>query len=187
MLKSVCDLLTKMKDTSELILDLAYAALIFDSKDLANEVLRLEKQMDEYLLQFRISAFLSSRKTIESAKQLTVLLHIAKAAENISNSAGDIVELLDIKLENRPFLPSLLVKGDEKIRFAIISEKSEFMNKSIGETQVDSKYGVKIISIRRNGKWIHDCEDSVVLKANDLLIVRGVDEGFYNFKKVLEK
>ncbi|MCK4818456.1 potassium transporter TrkA, partial [bacterium] len=39
---SVKELLTEMKDTSELIVDLAYSALKFDSEDMAQEVRELE-------------------------------------------------------------------------------------------------------------------------------------------------
>ena len=47
--KSVKDLLVEAKDASELMVDLAYAAVFFDDEKLAREVERLEERMDGHL------------------------------------------------------------------------------------------------------------------------------------------
>ena len=112
---SVKELLTEMKDISELIVDLAYSAVIFDCDDMASEVEELEIKMDKLLYQIRLAAMMATR-TVEDAEQLSGILQVASMAENISNAAGDIVKLLDLKLEARLILPMVLRKGDEKIK-----------------------------------------------------------------------
>ncbi len=44
--RNLIDLLTEMKDTSELMVDLAYSAMVYDDEDIAEEVLNLEDKMD---------------------------------------------------------------------------------------------------------------------------------------------
>ncbi len=182
---NVKELLTEMKDVSELVTDLAYSAIIFDSKDIAEEVRELESRMDKLLYQIRLTAMLASR-TVEDAEQLSGLLQVASAAENISNAAGDIVKLLDTKIENRPFLPSLLQKADEKIRTINIPESSPMKDKTIEELRIESETGVRIITIRRGKKWIYDPDDSTILKENDMLIIRGVEDGYLRLKGFAE-
>ena len=46
---SVKEILTEMKDISELIVDLAYSAVIFDCNDMGQEVEELEIKMDKLL------------------------------------------------------------------------------------------------------------------------------------------
>jgi len=182
---NVKELLTEMKDVSELIADLAYSAVIFDSKEIAEKVEELESRMDKLLYQIRLTAMLATR-TVEDAKQFSGLLQVASAAENISNAAGDIIKLLDTKIENRPFLSSLLQKADEKIRIIHVPEKSPMSDKTILELNVEAETGVRIIAIKKGEKWTYAPSDSTILSGGDTLIVRGVDDGYIRLKGFAE-
>jgi uncharacterized protein with PhoU and TrkA domain len=182
---NVKELLTEMKDVSELITDLAYSAIIFDSKEIAEEVKELESRMDKLLYQIRLTAMLATR-TMEDAEQFSGLLQVASAAENISNAAGDIIKLLDTKIENRPFLSSLLQKADEKIRIIHVPEKSPMSDKTILELNVEAETGVRIIAIKKGEKWIYNPSDNTSIKGSDMLIVRGVNDGYIRLKEFAE-
>ncbi|MEM2487936.1 MAG: PhoU domain-containing protein, partial [Thermoproteota archaeon] len=54
--KPVREILLEMKNLSELMIDLAYSAALFNDKELAEEVLELEKKVDTlaYLLDMTI-------------------------------------------------------------------------------------------------------------------------------------
>jgi uncharacterized protein with PhoU and TrkA domain len=116
-----------MNDISELIVDLAYSAVIFDCADMAEEVEELEIKMDKLLYQIRLAAMMATR-TVEDAEQLSGILQVASMAENISNAAGDIVGLLDLNLEARLILPMVLRKGDEKIKHVYVEKDSTIVN-----------------------------------------------------------
>ncbi|RLI86019.1 MAG: potassium channel protein, partial [Archaeoglobales archaeon] len=62
MRRTVKDLLIEIKDTSEIIVDLAYSAILFDSEDIAEEVLDLEDRMNNLLKQIRIVSILAARR-----------------------------------------------------------------------------------------------------------------------------
>ncbi|HWR25590.1 MAG TPA: PhoU domain-containing protein, partial [Methanosarcina sp.] len=58
--RNLKDLLTEMKDTSELMVDLAYSAMIYDDEDIAEEVLNLEDKMDTLDYHMKMAAMLST-------------------------------------------------------------------------------------------------------------------------------
>ncbi|UCE35985.1 MAG: potassium transporter TrkA [Thermoplasmata archaeon] len=182
---SVKELLTEMKDVSELIVDLAYSAVVFDSKEIGDEVSYLESKMDKLKYQIRLASMLAAR-TVDEAEQLTGILQVASAAETIANAAGDMVKLLDIDIESRPFIPSILKDADEKINTTVIEKSSTISNKTLGELSLESELGVRIIALRRVKKWIYDPEGDMRLKVGDRLIARGVMDGFNLLKKLAE-
>ena len=179
---SVKDLLTEMKDISELIVDLAYSAVIFDCEDMAEEVEELEIKMDKLLYQIRLAAMMATR-TSEDAEQLSGILQVATMAENISNAAGDIVKLLDLKFEGRLILPMVLRKGDEKIKHVYVEKESTIVNRRIGELQVESETGARIIAVNRGKHWIYGVDEKFKFKPNDRLIIRGVEDGLTEFRR----
>ncbi len=182
-MESVKDLLVEIKEKSELIVDLAYSALIFDSEDMAREVLTLEKEMDDLVYDIRIKTMLAATNP-EEAEQLAGILQVADAAKNIANAAADIVYLLDMDISKRPFLPSLFIKADEKLHVVKIYPNSSIVNRTIGELNVEAESGVRIIAIKRGRTWIYDPEDSVRLKAGDVLIIRGTEDGYHFMDRV---
>ncbi len=176
-MESVKDLLVEIKERSELIVDLAYSAVILDSEDMAAEVQKLEKEMDDLVYKIRIKTMLAATNP-EEAEQLAGILQVADAAKNLANAAADIVYLLDMDITSRPFLPSLFIKADEKIHVVRVYENSTIVNRTIGELNVEAESGVRIIAIKRGRAWIYDPEDDVRIKSGDILIVRGTEAGY---------
>lgn len=174
--RSVRELLTEMKDTSEVIVDLAYAAVMFDSEEIGREVRKLEEEMDTLKYGIRIKTMLAARNK-NDAVQLSGLLQVASAAEAISNAAGDIVKLLEVDIEKRPFLSFVLRNAEEKIRMLRLSDKSDMVNRMIQDLSVESETGMRIIAIKRGRRWIYDPEGTTDLKGGDILIVRGTEDG----------
>ena len=182
---TVKELLTEMKDISELIIDLAYSAVLFDSDEIAEEVKYLEVRMDKLNYDIRMISMMAAR-TKEDAEQLAGILQVAEAAESISNAAGDIAYLLTLKEETRPILPKLLSKAEERIFRIEVLEKSRACNHKIGELKVESETGMRIIAIRRGKCWIYNPQSDTSIKAKDWLIIRGTDAGYEDLRKFLK-
>ena len=182
---TVKELLTEMKDISELIIDLAYSAVLFDSDEIAEEVKYLDVRMDKLNYDIRIMAMMAAR-TKEDAEQLAGILQVAEAAESISNAAGDIANLLSLKEETRPILPNILKKADVQLFRTKVSPKSSACDKKLGALKVESETGMRIIGIRRGECWIYNPRSDTELKADDWLIVRGTDKGFEDLNKFLK-
>jgi uncharacterized protein with PhoU and TrkA domain len=174
---TVRELLTEMKDTSEVIVDLAYAALLYNSEDMAEKVNDLEKEMDDLKYAIRFKVLMSSR-TKQDAKQLSGLLQVASAADKISDAAADIVGLLNLPLERRPFVSAMLYESDEKIRATRIRPESTMVGYTIGRLGVEACTGCRIIALKNRQGWIYDPEDDLKIRAGDDVIVRGTEDGY---------
>ena len=174
---TVRELLTEMKDRSEVIVDLAYASLMYNSEDMAEKVYMLDKEMDDLKFAIRFKVLMSSR-TKADAKQLSGLLQVASAADKISGAAVDIVDLLRVPLEKRPFISAMLYESDEKIRATKISASSEMVGYTIEKLGVEASTGCRIIAVKNRQGWIYDPEDDVKLRAGDDIIVRGTEDGY---------
>lgn len=174
---TVRELLTEMKDISEVIVDLAYASLMYNSEDMADKVTELEDEMEDLKYAIRVKVMMASR-TKDDAKQLSGILQVASAADRISHAAGEIVRLLDLPLEQRPFIPIILNESEEKIKMTKISSNSDMAGNTIDDLSVEANTGMKIIALKNRQGWTYDPEDDVKLRAGDDIIVRGTEDGF---------
>lgn len=174
---TVRELLTEMKDLSEVIVDLAYASLMYNSDDMALKVHDLEGEMDNLKFAIRFKVLMSSR-TKDDAKQLSGLLQVASAADRISDAAADMVKLLDVPLEKRPFVSAMLYESDEKIRATKVSPSSEMVGHTIDHLAVEACTGCKIIAIKNRQGWIYDPEPETKIRSGDDIIVRGTEDGY---------
>jgi len=181
---TVKEILAEMKDISELIIDLAYSAILFRDEEIAEEVKYLEARMDYLNYEIRMIAMMAAR-TREDAEQLAGILQIAEAAESLSNAAGDIVKILSLGKDKIKFLSKILSEAEEEIFKIKIPKDSPTCNRSIGELKIESETGVKIIAIRRGEYWIYDPTAKTTLKKNDVLIVRGPEEGYKELKSFI--
>ncbi len=180
--KTVRETLTEMKDTSELIVDLAYAALLFNSREIADEVRLLEVQMDELKYQLQMTVMLAARDP-EDAEKLAAVLQVANATEHISNAAGDIVNLLKIPVKKRPFLSSLLGESDEIISFVRVPKDRKA--ERIEELYEKVSPGLRVLAVKRHKRWIYDPEDEFRFRGGDALVVSGPESALDDLKKYM--
>lgn len=173
---TVLELLTEMKDLSELMTSLAYSALILQSEPIGEEVEALARRMDLLKYQLRVNAAMSVRSK-EEAQQVAGILQIADASEHIANAASDMIELLDANVSARPFLGKVLDEADDRIATLKVPPQSPVLGQSLGGIQLESRTGVRVIAIRRGKNWVYAPGPQNVFQAGDTLLVRGQQEG----------
>lgn len=174
--RNLKELLVEMKDTSELMIDLAYSAMIYDDEDIAEEVMHLEENMDMLDYHIKMGAILSTRR-IEEAEQLLGVLEVAAASESIANAAMEISKcvLMDISIPDR--LKVALRNANETIVKVRLNEESDMAGQTLGDLELDVETGMWIIAMRRNAEWIYAPNSDTRLRQGDVLIARGHDEG----------
>lgn len=124
--KSLKDILVEMKDLSEATTDLAYSAVLLNSKELAEEVVDMEEQMDKLRIEAELKAMLASRNQ-EDAEDLVAMLHIAAAAENMSDAAKNIVEVVLRGEGDHPILRGMVSEAEEptiKVKVASLGDRA---------------------------------------------------------------
>jgi uncharacterized protein with PhoU and TrkA domain len=174
--KSVKDLLVEAKDASELMVDLAYAAVFFDESKLAREVERLEERMNEHLRRLRITAMLAARSP-EDAEGMAGVLWIADAIEKIGDAASDIARVVEARLGIPDALRPDLRHADEMTARVKIREGSGVNGRSLRELSLPTETGMWVMAIRSGIDWRFDPGPDDVLSDGDVLLVRGPEEG----------
>ncbi|MCQ2086134.1 MAG: potassium transporter TrkA [archaeon] len=178
---TVRELLTEIKDKSGVIVDLAYASLMYDSHDMAKKVGELKEDMEGLEHAIRVKMLLAVR-TMEEAKQLSGILQVVSAAERISRSAANIAELIDLPSEKKPFIIRILCESDEKFDIVRISEGSDMVGNTLGQLAIEACTGTRVIALKSRRGWIYDPDDGMKIHAGDDIVVRGLDEGFLRLK-----
>ncbi|MFO7966256.1 MAG: TrkA C-terminal domain-containing protein [Archaeoglobaceae archaeon] len=185
MRRTVKDLLVEIKDTSELMIDLAYSAVFFDNDDIAEEVISLEKNMVDYLKEIRVVSILSVRR-VDEAESVSSILQIANAAQKIGNAAGDIAMLIikDYKLP-REMVNSIIVNSEETVTKAQVTRESEIAGKALGESKLHTRTGLRVIAIRRGVEWAYNPDRDTKIMKGDVLFARGDVTGIPHFTELV--
>jgi uncharacterized protein with PhoU and TrkA domain len=173
---SVKAVLAEMKDTSELLIDLSYSAVLLGSDQVAEEVLELEERMDLLQMQARMSLLMAARNP-EDAEALAPVLGVVGAAEKISDAAGDIAKVVleDIGLPEA--MRAALPEAVETIVRSGVDSESALAGRTLGETNLETRTGVRVIAIRRAGDWLTNPDDTTTLEVGDVVLLRGPELG----------
>jgi uncharacterized protein with PhoU and TrkA domain len=181
----VSDLLLEMKNLSELMIDLAYSAALFNDKELAEDVIELEARVDTlaYLMDMEI---MIAARDAKDAEALIGISTVAAATDKISDAAADIAAIVTRNIYVHPLVSEIFEKTEKQLTKATVKEGSLLAGKLIGDLDLAALMGVDIIAIRRNKDWIIDPKDSERILLNDVLITRGAPQGVKDFKKLAE-
>ena len=173
--RTVKGLLAEIKDSSELMIDLAYAAVFFADTDLAKEVRRLEERMFDHLHQLRKLAILAARSP-EDAEHMAGVLEIASAVEKIADAAEDISHVVSSGLGINDDLLRDLRHSDEIISRIKVGEGGA-VGQSLRSLNLPVEIGMWVIACRRGGDWDFDPGADYVMASGDVLLVRGPEDG----------
>jgi uncharacterized protein with PhoU and TrkA domain len=173
---SVKEVLAEMKDTAELLIDLAYSAVLHGSDDIAEEVLELEERMDVLQLQARMSLLLAARST-EDAEELAPVLGVVGAAEKISNAAGDIAKIVVEDIGLPETMRASLPEAIEAVVRTTVADDSAYAGRTLADSNVETETGVRVIAVHRGGDWITDPDYGTTLRGGDTVLLRGPEEG----------
>jgi uncharacterized protein with PhoU and TrkA domain len=181
----VSDLLVEMKNLSELMIDLAYSAALFNDKELAEDVIELESRIDTlaYLLDMEI---MIAARDAEDAETLIGVSTVAAAADKISDAAADIAAIVTRNIGIHPIIGEIFEKVEERLMKATVKEGSVIIGQRIGDLDLAARMGVDIIAIRRNKDWMLDPDENARVFLGDILITRGAPAGIKEFKDIAE-
>ena len=180
--KKIIDMLAELKDTSELMMDLAYSSILFNSKELAQEVQILEERMDNLHTEFELLVLTRCIKPEES-KNFLGLIRLGVVTEKIADAAAQIAGVVLRGLEPHQVLKVAIKEAEETVTHVHVSKKSRLVGKSLQEAQVHEETGMWVLAVRRGDKWMHPKPDTVI-EAGDLLIASGYMEGEEDLRKL---
>jgi len=170
------DMLREAKDTSELMVDLAYAALFYNSEDISEEVFRLEERLNVLVFDMRTMAILAARSPADS-EQMAGILQVVQDIEKIGNAANDIAKIVVKRLGIPRELLQDIPGAEETPTRVRIHEGSPLAGRSLYDADLPTETGMRPIAVRSDDEWNFDPEPEDVLRAGDVLFMQGPPEG----------
>ncbi len=181
----VRELLVEMKDLSEIMIDLAYSASLFDSKPLAEEVIQLERRVDTLAYLLDMNAMVAVRSA-EDAESLVGVSVLAAAADKISDAAADLAKMVLYGPTGiHPVVLEAFKKMEKRLTRVVANSNSVLVGKSLGELNLSSM-GVDVIAVRRDKDLTINPKEDEIIRKGDIITARGAPGGVEEFEKLAE-
>jgi uncharacterized protein with PhoU and TrkA domain len=174
-LSELANKLAILKNTSELMIDLAYSSLLFNSRELAEEVQMLEERVDDMHTEFEYLV-LSSLVNPKEAKDYLGLIRIGVATERIADAAARIADVVLRGLETHPVMKMVIEEAEETVTRVRIDPNSPLTGKTLREARIPLETGMWVIVIRRGNDWFRPGSETQIL-AGDVVVASGYAEG----------
>ena len=177
-LERAVDSIILMKDMSELAVDLAYGAVLFDSEGVAEEVRELEAEVDA--LKSRFEAWtLRAAARVEDPVTLRGLVHLASATEVISDAALEISEGVLRGIDAHPVVAAAIEESDEVIVRLSVAPDAALADTTLGDERVKTRTGMRVIAVRRgdDAEWVVQPGPTTELRGGDVIIAKGTRAG----------
>jgi uncharacterized protein with PhoU and TrkA domain len=181
--RNLKDMLTEAKNTSELMVDLAYAAIFYNSEDLSEEVFTLEERLNGLVFDMRSLAIFAARSHAD-AEQMAGILQVVQDIEKIGNAAFDIAKIVVKRLGIPPELLQDIPEAEEIPSRVRVGAESALDGRSLGELDLPVETGMRPIAIRREEEWEFDPGPEDVLRAGDVLFLQGPPEGVVEVREL---
>jgi uncharacterized protein with PhoU and TrkA domain len=181
--RNLKDMLAEAKNTSELMVDLAYAALFYNSEDISDEVFRLEERLNGLVFDMRTLAILAARSPADS-EQMAGILQVVQDIEKIGNAAYDIAKIVVKRLGIPPELLQDLPEAEESTIRVRIEPESTLDGRSLEELDLPVETGMRPIAVRSGLDWNFDPDPEDVLREGDVLFLQGPPEGVAEVRRL---
>ncbi|MCH2429569.1 MAG: hypothetical protein MK187_03035 [Acidimicrobiales bacterium] len=176
-------MLAQAKDTSELMVDLAYAAVYFGDPDMAEEVDELEQQMSELVHDMRAVCVLAARSPRE-AEGMSSVLQVVSAIERMANDAVDIARIVTHRLGIPQQLVADLSDAEEVSHRVLVSEGSHMAHRPLSALELTVQAGMRVMAVRRSRQWITHVDGDTVLVPGDVLFLQGSPDGITRLREL---
>jgi uncharacterized protein with PhoU and TrkA domain len=162
-----------MKNMVNLAIALGFSALLMKDEKLVEKIHELEEEID--IRQYEIEAeCMLATKTPKDALELTSVLRLSSAMEDISNAIKELIDSLSRGIPIHPIILKGLKDSIEVADYLEIKKRSKAVGKTIEEFTEGT---VNIIGLRRGDKWFYLPEREMTISSKDVLIVSGERKG----------
>ncbi len=178
--REIVNRFVELKDNSELMMALAYSALLLNNRELADEVERLEEKVDQLHTEFELLALKSDFKK-EEASGFLGLIRLGVATEKIADAATEMAEVVLRGVEPHPVLKLTIAEAEETVTQACVTNDSMLVGKTLKEARVHEQTGMWVLTIRRGEKCLRPRADTQI-QVGDVLIASGYADGADDLK-----
>jgi uncharacterized protein with PhoU and TrkA domain len=175
--------LIALKDTSEVMVDLAYGAILYNNRELAQIVTNMEKRVDAIRNKGELAILRAAKETSEDLTALQGLIRIIEAAEDISDLANEIARVVLAGLPSHPIIELIIGESAENIFQITVDEMSIINGKTIPAGNYLDEFGIRVIAMKRAGGHFFKPRRRLKIRTGDVIIFTGSKESFDAFQQ----
>jgi uncharacterized protein with PhoU and TrkA domain len=172
----------EMKDTSELMIDLAFAALLFRDIEIAEDVKELEEKMD--ILNYQAKTTVLDMVRDISKERFLSVLELINATESIADAALEIA-LNVFRGEIHPIFKEAMQETEEVVARFHLSEDSVLGGQTLEELKIATKTGMHVFLVKRGKDYIINPQRDFRLLQNDIIFAEGPPDGKVQLESLL--
>jgi len=176
------EMLLELKDTSEFMVDLAYSSLIYNNKEIADEVIFLAETMEGLSEKIQDLMVEIGMNKPEEIARIVMITKLQISIMSIAEAARSIADVVLRGLGEHPVIAMSIKESETTITVAKIAENSVLNNKTFGEIRLSTQCGMFVIAIKRDREYIFGPGKNTRMEAGDILIAKGPEEGMTWFK-----
>lgn len=179
---SLKDILREMKQKIDLMIDLAYSAIKFGSKEIADETTKIEKRIHELTFLLNLQITQTQTGGVKEAKRLEPIVVMGYSIDKISDALADIARVVYINTDISDFTQLFWDEVPEPIVKIKVKEDCKLIGMNRQDIHFRSQHGVDLIAIKRNDIWLFDKNN--IIEKGDILIIKGELEPIKELKKL---
>jgi len=164
------------------MIDLAYSAIKFSSKEIANETSKMEKRIHELTFLLNLQIIQTQTGGFKEAKALEPIVVMGFSIDKISDALADIARVVYINSDISDFTQLFWDEVPEPIVKIVVNDDCGFIGMNRKEVHFRSKYGVDLIAIKRKDEWLFERDNEI--QTEDILIIKGEIEPIKELKKL---
>jgi uncharacterized protein with PhoU and TrkA domain len=182
--RNLRSMLSEAKDTSELMVDLAYAALYFGDPDMAEEVDELNEELQNLGSAMRAVCVLGARNQKE-AEAMASVLQVIDCIQRIAGDAVDIARIVTHRLGIPRELVADLSNAEEVSHRVLVRDGSHMAHRPLSGMELPTVTGMRVTAVRRGRDWItDDIDGDLVLLPGDVLFLHGPPAGITRLREL---
>ncbi len=186
MISQIDSMLLELKDTTDLMVDLAYSSLLYNNVEIAEEVVVLSEKMSDLADSIQDQLAEMGRVSPDEMSRAIVTTRLMDSMLDIAKAAGSIADTVIRGLADHPVLAMSIRDADTTIALAKVSEDSVLAGKTFGELSLGTNSSMFVIAVRRDSGYIFGPDRTVRIEPGDILIGKGPEDAVGYFKDLAD-
>ncbi len=180
---NIVDYMIALKDTSEIMVDLAYGAVLYNNKELAQLVTNMEKRVDTIRNKAEVAILRLAKEPKEDISSLQGLYRIVEAFEDISDAANQIAKIVLAELPSHPIIQLVIGESSENLFEKRVEELSLIVGKTVPAGNYLDDFGIRVLAVKRVGGYYFKPRRRTKIRAGDTIIFTGLKDACSAFQK----
>ena len=186
MISRIDSMILDLKDTTDLMVDLAYSSLLYNNIEIAEEVVVLSEKMSDLVDSIQDELVEVGKVSPDEISRAIVTTRLMDSMLDIAAAAEAIADTVIRGLADHPVLAMSIRESDTTICLAKVTDDSVLAGKSFGELSLSTNSSMFVIAIRRESGYIFGPGRDVVIEVGDILIAKGPEDAVGYFKDLAD-